>query len=963
MAQKGAEGIYFNDDEMFGNPKNARAILDHLALLQNSGKIPASLRFYGQTRVDKVDPPTLALMKQIGFTFLSFGVESFSDASLAAVDLKKGFRAQQAIDSVRAAFQAGIPITNVNLILFHPTITLPALIATIEHTIALLREAIAHEVRFSINAFPLIEAYAGAPINDLAKKHGWPTTSASLQHNGNQWEYIVSYLPLDPVLRGIVSDESVAGEPWMHRFDAIMDRLTKDPRWPTLPISRSIGINGLVMFMSIYELLHRHLAQLEHSPITSPAEMEELIWTLVAQYNPSIESTANHLMRAQGNVHMGLDPHSQQPLFRMGNMEVLDLPREVLQRLWQSQQSELLMRFPPEISPLTLKKALQRCIYQGESLQQALTEIGVPCFGRSEISRVLLVHPLGQYDGAPLKTAVPHPGIERIHFQLLRSSPRVDSLVFNPNLTPLPLPQYLRGLSGIDVIGFSYIPVTLQNDARIIDALASAYPNTLILGGGLNIDRLPFDQFWQHTPFDLFVSGSGETLLPKLLSLLPPHWQDQPKAETLKHIAELSQRTPELARHLYVRNHHPINDGRKTRASNCTEPAAEDVLIDEQQLCAGIPYDRADVVHGCTYLQQIDTIHGGVQPNDMIGSRRLYVKMSDNCKARCIFCSAPFVKTTPEPIARLITQIQENAHRFDSVHFADNDLLYDRALALQLCAALVEAGLDQIPKVGKSRTDEVDPELLTALRRAGFRMITFGVESFSDRILKAMWKKNTAQNNRTALAATLAAGITPGMDMIFFSPWETRESLVDSLVQALGFVEQGAYLNLVPELHVHPGDHVHRSHYPVETVEISFPSSNLQFSHPKRAFVAKKSPDGSWAIDHELETLRQRILDRQRAWMASVTAHGLVHRSDFPSESLWESLIHQRILEKIHSNWALIRQPLPDAIDFSVQPRRYISFSLASLIFASSTFHQVEDHINLARVSNLIEKTLDQERK
>ena len=39
-------------------------------------------------------------------------------------------------------------------------------------------------------------------------------------------------------------------------FDKIMEEITKDSRWPSVTVSRSIGINGIVMFMAMYKILN-----------------------------------------------------------------------------------------------------------------------------------------------------------------------------------------------------------------------------------------------------------------------------------------------------------------------------------------------------------------------------------------------------------------------------------------------------------------------------------------------------------------------------------------------------------------------------------------------------------------------------------------------------------------------------------------------------------------------------------
>lgn len=93
---------------------------------KEKGIIPMSLQFIGQTRVTCVNEKILKTAVMAGLRVISFGVESFSDASLTALDLQKGFSAKDAFDIVSTSLKVGVPVTNVNLILFHPTITIEA---------------------------------------------------------------------------------------------------------------------------------------------------------------------------------------------------------------------------------------------------------------------------------------------------------------------------------------------------------------------------------------------------------------------------------------------------------------------------------------------------------------------------------------------------------------------------------------------------------------------------------------------------------------------------------------------------------------------------------------------------------------------------------------------------------------------------------------------------------------------
>jgi len=819
---KGAKGIYFNDDDMFGSKQNAKDILNKIIEMKKSGAIPEDMIFHGQTRVDMVDEEILRLTKEAGFLFLSFGVESFSDESLTGKDLRKSFKAEQALNSVRQALKAKVPITNINLILFHPTVKKEAFITTVEKTMELLKVSIEEGARLSVNSFPLIEAYAGAPINEVAAREGWPVTKdTAVTENGN-FEYVVSYLPIDSEMRMVVEDNYL-----MKEFNDILARLVKDNRWPSATVSRSIGINSLVMFMAAYKILNIS----ENESTVQIKDMENLIWNLIEKFNPSVERASNIFSEQRANIVF--TKKYGNPLFRRSGMEIEGVPKEIISKFSEKLDKDLLISFQ-SVDPRQIRDALHAIYYTDISVEDAFEKFGIKCF--KEFSKVLLVAPWGNYDGTPLKTVVPHTGLEQINYSLIRDAVNqdVDCRVFNPNLVGRDKLKELLQEEDFDVIAFSFMPVLLKNDAPLIDDAARYAPNALLIAGGLNIARLPFKDLFGTLPFDVYLIGPGEQVLSGLLRAMSKGSSKSKNLEGLKYIPNL----------VY------FHEGQIQRTE---QRALEFATQEENAIKEDVPYIQADLTHGTTYSQETHGVHSDILPYDMIGTNRLYVKISDICKGKCIFCSAPKERVKPVDLDEVIEFIKKNEGSFDSIHFSDNDLLYNRDLVMALTEKIMEAGLENIPKVAKSRTDEVDPELLRAMRRAGFRILTFGVESFDDGILREMRKGTTADENRRALDMTLQEGIRPGMDMIFFSPWEDFNTLKTSLESALAFVERGAYLSLVPHMAIQMGDQTSKSgKVDIEYEDIFFRSTGKTLHNPLKA-----------KLSDALELFRKKVLSRR----------------------------------------------------------------------------------------------------
>lgn len=97
----GVSDFFFQSDVFSGNREWVVQLCE--------GLLAAGLKisWFANSRVDCVDRPLLALMKQSGCRLVAFGVESGSDTVLTAV--RKGATAQQALDAIRACREVGLP--------------------------------------------------------------------------------------------------------------------------------------------------------------------------------------------------------------------------------------------------------------------------------------------------------------------------------------------------------------------------------------------------------------------------------------------------------------------------------------------------------------------------------------------------------------------------------------------------------------------------------------------------------------------------------------------------------------------------------------------------------------------------------------------------------------------------------------------------------------------------------------
>jgi hypothetical protein len=122
---------------------------------------------------------------------------------------------------------------------------------------------------------------------------------------------------------------------------------------------------------------------------------------------------------------------------------------------------------------------------------------------------------------------------------------------------------------------------------------------------------------------------------------------------------------------------------------------------------------------------------------------------------------------------------------------------------LPLCEGIVSAKRSgRIPAslqfISTNRIDAMTPERIGAMRRAGFRVLGFGIESFSKSVLSEFNKAQIHRHIEPMLATALAAGVTPFLDLILSSPHSALEDVAETLRLAHRWLREGCEIGMYP---------------------------------------------------------------------------------------------------------------------------------------------------------------------
>ena len=151
------------------------------------------------------------------------------------------------------------------------------------------------------------------------------------------------------------------------------------------------------------------------------------------------------------------------------------------------------------------------------------------------------------------------------------------------------------------------------------------------------------------------------------------------------------------------------------------------------------------------------------------------------CPFKCSFCTSSIYygrALRRRPVDNVLDEIETNIKRHGITDFfiwADT-FTADRNYVLSFCRGIHERNLD-ISWTCNSRVDTIDRELLAEMKKAGLWMMSFGIESGSDDILKRSGKGITTEQSRCAVVTAHSLGIRIAGHFIFGLPGETEETL------------------------------------------------------------------------------------------------------------------------------------------------------------------------------------------
>lgn len=150
------------------------------------------------------------------------------------------------------------------------------------------------------------------------------------------------------------------------------------------------------------------------------------------------------------------------------------------------------------------------------------------------------------------------------------------------------------------------------------------------------------------------------------------------------------------------------------------------------------------------------------------------------CPYRCGFCSRTWRSIRFRSLKSILYDIDYFIERYNikGINFLDELLFFKNGIIDKLAP---ELGKRNLIWNGNSRIDTINTDNLKLYKDNGMVSLSFGVETGSDKLLKAMGKGITRSQIETTLSKVIANDIHLRITLIFGFPGETKETVQETI--------------------------------------------------------------------------------------------------------------------------------------------------------------------------------------
>jgi radical SAM superfamily enzyme YgiQ (UPF0313 family) len=316
---------------------------------------------------------------------------------------------------------------------------------------------------------------------------------------------------------------------------------------------------------------------------------------------------------------------------------------------------------------------------------------------------------------------------------------------------------------GPDALVFRFTPTTFDHDMKVCALAKCANPKIKTIGLCWTLIKVAEDVMREAVSLDYFVVGEYEAVVPAVVDA--------------------------------VSNGGPAPAGVAWRegATIKVNPAARDMIPDLSKL----PLPAYDL------LPSLEPYFINTPTKDAF----TIMYTSRGCPYRCIYCTVAGTVWKPRSAESVMAELRHLKKTYDVklVSFFDETFTIDKQRVLDICRAMVDEK-QNIRWYCNTRANLLDAELLKAMRAAGCRGMSIGVESGSQMILDAASKRISVEEAKEVIRLAKKHRIKVLCSFIFGLPGENWKTVEETIAFVRETLPTGVQFNVaVP----YPGTKLH----------------------------------------------------------------------------------------------------------------------------------------------------------
>src|SRR3989338_2353472 len=267
------------------------------------------------------------------------------------------------------------------------------------------------------------------------------------------------------------------------------------------------------------------------------------------------------------------------------------------------------------------------------------------------------------------------------------------------------LEDAVKNFSPPYIFGISSVTACINRSFEIAEIIKNIYPDSRIILGGIHPTVLP-DEVLENCNIDFIVRGEGEEVLYELYDVI----KNKSDYSKIKGIS-------------FKKNGQIIHN-----------------------LSADLP--NLNKIPPFPYY-----LFNKNEDRYSLG----FISSSRGCPYDCIFCSQRSIsgrqyRYVPTEIVINEIDLLINKYRQRHINFVDDNFTANKQRIIEMTNAMIKKKFYEKATFDcQTRGDAVNEEVLILLKKAGFRLISFGLETASERLMVLLNKKETVAENKAGV--------------------------------------------------------------------------------------------------------------------------------------------------------------------------------------------------------------------